>query len=192
MKAIPIQAASHGRDLPPSSWIVAHAKRIPSSGTVLDYACGSGRHALYLARLGYQVTAVDQDDQMLALLREQAATQGLIIKTQVMDLEGPTWPWASGTQFDGVIVTNYLYRPYLPRIPSLLAPGGVLLYETFTQAHAQFGKPSNPDYLLKDQELMHLAQDQGLEVLAFEDLQISSPKPACVQRLCAIQIQLNV
>ena len=184
--------ASHGRDLPPSAWIVAHAGRIRARGAVLDYACGSGRHALYLARLGYQVTAVDQDEEMLALLTHQAKAEGLSIKTQALDLEASTWPWTTQAQYDAVIVTNYLYRPYLKNIPSLLASGGVLLYETFTQAHAQFGKPSNPDYLLKDEELLHLAKDLRLEVLAFEDLQISEPKPACVQRLCAIQIQLNV
>ena len=85
------------------------------------------------------------------------------------------------------MVTNYLYRPYLDRLPEMLAKGGLLIYETFAQGNAQFGKPSNPDFLLNSGELLALASRHALKVLAYEDIYTDEPKPAMVQRLCALK-----
>jgi SAM-dependent methyltransferase len=163
-----------------SSWVARWAPTVPP-GEVLDLACGSGRHARLLAGLGHPVIALDRDAQALA----SAAGQG--IATVLHDLEAPdaAWPFAPG-RFAGVVVTNYLHRPLFGRIAAALAPDGMLVYETFARGNEIFGKPSNPDFLLNPGELLELASRGGLRVLAYEDGVIDRPKPARVQRLCAV------
>ena len=146
----------------------------------MDLACGAGRHAALMALLGHTVLAVDQDISALEGL------QNTRIHGQKEDLEGATWP-LSGQQFLGIVVTNYLYRPFLDQLPQMLGNGGVLIYETFADGNAQFGKPSNPDFLLKPGELLALAARAGLKVLAYEDIYLDQPKPAMVQRICAVK-----
>lgn len=162
-----------------SPWVARFASLVPA-GEVLDLACGYGRHAKLFAQQGHTVLAVDRDAEALAPL----ALDG--IPTLQADLEdGNPWPFA-GARFAGIVVTNYLHRPLFPAILHSLVPGGVLLMETFAQGNGQFGKPSNPDFLLAPGEL--LAATQGLHVLAYEDGYIESPKPALVQRICAIKL----
>lgn len=159
---------------------------IAAGGTVLDLAAGSGRHSLYLAKLGFSVLAVDQD--ALALEALEQSKGDLAIQTEQHDLEGSSWPLAERSGlFDAVVVTNYLYRPYLDLLPDLLAEGGVLIYETFAHGNAAFGKPSNPDFLLQTGELLHFAARHGLHVLAYSDLYQAKPKPAMVQSLCSVK-----
>jgi hypothetical protein len=100
----------------------------------------------------------------------------------VADLELGSWPYA-GERFDGIVVTNYLHRPLLPVLVRALAADGILIYETFAQGNERYGKPSNPQYLLRPGELLEAAR--GLRVLAYEDAFVSEPVPALVQRLCA-------
>ena len=167
----------------PSVWVQRFAPLIPA-GEVLDLACGTGRHSRLLADSGHPVLAVDRSAESLA----QAAGEG--ITTLRHDLESTNeaarWPFAPG-RFAGVVVTNYLFRPLLASIVDSLALNGVLIYETFAAGNAQFGKPSNPDFLLANGELLALAQSRGLRVLAYEDGYVDLPKPAMVQRLCAIK-----
>src|SRR5690242_4940934 len=124
----------------PSSWLRRCVVHIPGGCEVLDLACGSGRHTHFLAAAGYRVLAVDRDGSALARL---AAIPG--VTTLVADLEGGDWPLA-GRRFSGIVVTNYLWRPRLPNVLELLAPGGVLIYETFMVGNERYGKPSNPDF----------------------------------------------
>lgn len=165
--------------IPPSPWVVRHVQSIPARGKVLDLACGSGRHARFLAGLGYPVLAVDRDARALAGV---STIKGIM--TRQLDLEGEEWPLA-GQVFDGIVVTNYLWRPRLPDVLALLAPGGVLIYETFMVGNERFGKPSNPDFLLRPGELLGLCA--GMWIVAFEQGEIDQPKPAMVQRICAIE-----
>lgn len=159
---------------------------IPEGGRVLDLAAGSGRHSVYLAKLGFSVLAVDRDAAALKTLAQ--LNSGLAIEIEQLDLEGPAWPLADRSGlFDAVVVTNYLYRPYLPLLPDLLVEGGILIYETFAQGHAAFGKPSNPDFLLQRGELLDFAAHHGLHVLAYTDLYQAEPKPAMVQSVCAVK-----
>jgi SAM-dependent methyltransferase len=158
----------------PSTWIVRWAPLIPAGGTVLDVACGSGRHLRWLAERGYRVTGVDRDGDALA--RSQGA--GELIEA---DIEGGPWPLA-GRRFDAVIVTHYLWRPLLPTLVDCVAVGGLLLYETFAQGQERFGKPSNPNFLLRPGELLSLAA--GLHLLAYEDGVADAPTRR-VQRLGA-------
>lgn len=162
----------------PSPWVARFAAQIGAGGNVLDLACGSGRHARHLAELGYRVTALDRDEAALASL------DGLPgITPHLADVEGGPWPYHAH-RFDGIIVTNYLHRPLLPLIMNALDEGGVLIYETFMMGNERFGKPSNPHFLLRPGELLEVVR-RRLHVVAFEEGEIESPKPAVVQRLCA-------
>ena len=178
---LPTDAApTHAPLATPSAWVTRFAPLIPP-GEVLDLACGSGRHARLLAALGLSVLAVDRDAAALA----QAA--GERIETCQFDLEqGAAWPFAPG-RFTGIVVCNYLHRPLFASLLAALAPGGVLIYETFALGNAQFGKPANPDFLLAPGELLAAfgpAPDRQRRVLAYEDLYTALPKPAMVQRIC--------
>jgi SAM-dependent methyltransferase len=164
----------------PSAWVTRWAHCIPAGGRVLDLACGNGRHARHLAGLGYSVEAVDRNPGIRDLL---AGVPG--VDTRVVDLEGGGWPYW-GQQFAGVVVTNYLHRPLVPLLLDILSFGGVLIYETFALGNAQFGKPSNPAYLLQPGELLEAARNR-LRVIAYEDVVVSEPRPAAVQRMCGVR-----
>jgi SAM-dependent methyltransferase len=163
-----------------SPWVRRFASQIPKAGTVLDLACGGGRHARLLADLGYSVLAVDQNVELIT------QNPHPLISAKSLDLELDIWP-LEGSQFGGIVVTNYLYRPHLDRLPGMLSKGGALIYETFAHGNAQFGKPSNPNFLLNSGELLDFARKNGLKVLAYEDVYTDEPKPAMVQRLCALK-----
>lgn len=155
---------------------------------MLDLACGNGRHSIFLANLGFEVLGVDSNVEALVLARENAGNALQVYPQWLeMDLEGAIWPVsiADFGYWDGIVVTNYLYRPFLDILPSLLSRQGFLIYETFAQGNAKFGKPASPAFLLKPAELLLLAERTGLQVVAYEDLYTDQPKPAMVQRLCA-------
>ena len=164
--------------IPPSPWIVRHAYLLAAGGSVLDVACGGGRHVRWLQARGHGVSAVDRNAEAIEGLRD-------IASVLVADLESGPWPYAD-RQFDAVIVTNYLWRPLLPRIVQAVAPGGVLLYETFALGQASIGKPSNPDFLLRPGELLDAARP-ALRVLAYEDGYVEHPQPAYLQRIAAVR-----
>ncbi len=167
--------------IPPSPWVVAHLAQLPASGRVLDLACGSGRHARLLAAENHPVFAVDRNSEAISALGGIAG-----IAAVLMELEGEDWPLA-GQQFAGIVVTNYLWRPRLADLLALLAPGGVLIYETFMLGNEAYGKPSNPAFLLRPGELRDLAQQAGLRVIDFVEGYIAEPKPALRQAICAVR-----
>jgi len=162
-----------------SPWVGRFGAAVPA-GEVLDLACGSGRHARLFASMGHPVLAVDRDPQALAL----AAGPGITTLEIDLEAEDAHWPFEPG-RFAGIVVTNYLHRPLFADLLKSLAPNGVLIYETFALGNEAFGKPSNPAFLLRPGELLELAGQGGLHVLAFEDGVVAQPKPARVQRLCA-------
>lgn len=162
----------------PSQWVVRFAPLIPAQGRVLDVASGGGRHARYLASLGYRVEAVDRDRGLLAALAGDAG-----VRVRIADLESGAWPFMS-EKFDGIVVVNYLHRPLFPHLLAALSEPGVLIYETFARGNEKFGKPSNPDYLLEPGELLEVVRGK-LQVIAYEDLLVSDPRPAKIQRICA-------
>jgi SAM-dependent methyltransferase len=164
--------------VPPSAWLLRFAPLIAPGGTVLDLACGSGRHARYLAGLGHSVEAVDRDQRALASLAEVPG-----ITTCQADLEGGPWPYFNRV-FDGVVVTNFLFRPLLPHLLAAVAEDGVLIYETFMAGNEAFGPPTNGAYLLRSGELLEVVR-RRLTVIAFEQGEVETPRRAMVQRLCA-------
>jgi SAM-dependent methyltransferase len=159
-----------------SPWIQRWSHLVPAGGTVLDVACGRGRHLRWFAARGHAVVGVDRDAEALASL----AGVGEIVQA---DIENGPWPLA-GRQFQAVVVTNYLWRPLFPLFLAALAEGGVLLHETFAQGNETVGKPSRPDFLLVPGEL--LGAYAGLRVVAFEDGFLDGP-PRFVQRIAAVR-----
>jgi SAM-dependent methyltransferase len=156
-----------------SPWVVRWAPLI-ARGTVLDVACGEGRHARYFLDRGLDVVAIDRTAQDIPGARFIQA-----------DLEnGSPWPLV-GEQFDGVVVTNYLHRPLFETLRASLKAGAVLIYETFMLGNERFGRPSNPVFLLRPGELLQAFA--GLDVQGFEEGEVALPKPAMIQRLCAVQ-----
>jgi SAM-dependent methyltransferase len=136
---------------PPSDWVVRWTPLLPPAAQVLDVACGHGRHVRWLAAAGHCVTAVDRDPALLAPLAPLA-------HIRVADLEAEPWPWP-GRRFDAVVVTHYLWRALFPALKAAVAPGGLLIYETFAQAHAALGRPRRPEFLLRPGELIEVFRD---------------------------------
>lgn len=169
-----------GGPLAPSGWVVRFAPLLRAGGEVLDFACGGGRHARWLAERGFHVEAVDRNVDALASLATVAGLQ-----MREADLENGPWPYR-GRQFDGIVVTNYLFRPRLADLLDCLVPGGVLIYETFMLGNERHGKPSNPDFLLRPGELLDRLHD-GYLIVAFEQGEVALPRPAVVQRVCAVR-----
>lgn len=177
---VPNPSAASDLPLEPSAWIARFAPLIAPGGRALDLACGHGRHALLLASLGLRVTALDRAAQALAGLRGHPGMEVL-----EADLEAGAWPLA-GRSFDGIVVANYLHRPLFPLLAGALAEGGVLIYETFMIGNERFGRPANPDFLLRPGELLDVFGNT-LHIVAFEQGEVAQPKPAMVQRLCAVR-----
>jgi SAM-dependent methyltransferase len=165
----------HGNE-PPSAWVRRWTHLIRAGGTVLDVACGHGRHLRWLAERGHRVTGVDRSPEAIAAV----APLGRAV---LADIENGPWP-LDGETFDAVVVTNYLWRPLLPLIVASVAPGGVLLYETFASGHETVGRPARPDFLLQPGEL--LSATKGLRTVAYEDGFEPSPD-RFVQRIVAVR-----
>jgi SAM-dependent methyltransferase len=152
---------------------------VPAGGTVLDLACGRGRHLRWFAGRGARVTGVDRNAEALAALAE-------VGECVLADIEQGPWP-LPGRRFDAVVVTNYLWRALLPTIVASVAPGGVLIYETFAQGHETVGRPSRPDFLLRPGELLETVRAE-LRVIGYEDGFLAQPE-RFVQRIAAVREQ---
>ena len=160
----------------PSEWVQRFAHLLPAGAQVLDVACGNGRHASFLAALGHHVTGIDRNPQALAQLPAS-------VRAIEADIENGPWP-LPGQQFDAVVVTNYLWRPLWPQVLGSVRDGGLLIYETFGQGNAAYGKPSRPDFLLAPGELLQVCS--GWQVVVYEHGLRHSPERV-VQRIAAVK-----
>ena len=165
----------HGTENP-SAWLQRWAHLIAPGSRVLDVACGAGRHMRWLAAQGHEVTGVDRNPDAVALAQAFG-------DVTCADIENGPWPFP-GQSYGAVIVTHYLWRPLLPLIVQSIAPGGVLIYETFAAGNETVGKPSRPDFLLQPGELLRATE--GLHTVAYED-GFESPPDRFVQRIAAVR-----
>lgn len=165
----------------PSEWVCRWSHLVPQGAAVLDVACGGGRHLRWFQARGHAVTGIDRDP-----LAVQAAAQ--VGEAIAADIENGPWPLA-GRAFGAVVVTNYLWRPLLPAIVDSVAPGGVLLYETFASGNETVGRPARPDFLLRPGEL--LTACAALRVVAYEDGFLDAPA-RFVQRITAVRVAEDV
>jgi SAM-dependent methyltransferase len=170
--------ASHQASAGPSPWILRFAGQVPAGRRVADIACGGGRHGRLFLAQGHPVLFVDRDVSGVADLTGRPDAE--IVEA---NLEQGGWP-LTGWDFAGVAVTNYLWRPILPRIIDLVEPGGLLLYETFALGNEAFGRPRNPDFLLRPGELLEAVRGR-LDVLAYQQRVIGAPRPAVIQHIAA-------
>jgi SAM-dependent methyltransferase len=170
----------HGMEQP-SAWVQRWSHLVREGGVVLDVACGYGRHARWFHGRNHPLVLVDRSQEAMDAIT--TAIPASACEAVVADIEGGPWPFA-GREFDAVVVTNYLWRPLLPTLLASLAPGGVLIYETFTQGNETVGKPSRPDFLLRPAELLGVCQ--GLRVVAFEEGFHKNP-PRFIQRIAAVR-----
>lgn len=170
----------HGQE-PTSAWVERWSHLVPQGATVLDVACGHGRHMRHFASLGHKVVGVDRNPDAIA----EVSTLGEAI---CADIENGPWPF-EGRQFGAVIVTNYLWRALWPHILNNLALDGVLIYETFAAGNETVGKPSRPDFLLQTGELLKVCQN--LRIVAFDEGFLTSPD-RFVQRIVAVRANPDV
>lgn len=161
----------------PSGWVRRFAHLVAPGGAVLDVACGGGRHARFFRDRGHPVTAIDRKLDGMAGVDD--------IELVEADLEAAPWP-LPGQRFAGIVVTNYLHRPLLAGLAEALAPGGVLLYETFVVGQGEFGRPSSENYLLRPNELLRVFEPT-LTIVGFEHGIDYAPNPKAVQRLAAVK-----
>lgn len=164
-----------------SPWVERFLPLLPPTGTVLDLAAGRGRHTRLLRRAGHHVVAVDRETSGLDDLRADVAVE--VVRA---DLEAAPWPLPRRS-FDGIVVTNYLHRPLFPRLLDGLRTGGVLIYETYARGQQRFGRPTNPEFLLRPGELLEVVRGR-LTVVAYEDLVVA--RPARLQRVVAVHGEL--
>jgi SAM-dependent methyltransferase len=165
----------HGTEAP-SVWVRRWSHLVASGGHVLDVACGQGRHMRWFAGRGHRVTGIDRSPEAIAAV----APLGRAIEA---DIENGPWP-LPGERFAALVITNYLWRPLWPALLDSLAPGGVLLWETFSVDHATVGRPSRPEFLLQHGELLTLCQ--SLRVVAYEDGFVQQPE-RFIQRVAAVR-----
>ena len=179
-----LSAAHSPQRAAPSAWVSRWSHLVTPGATVLDVACGAGRHLAWFAGRGHQVVGIDRDISAARDLEH-------VVQLVEADIESGPWPLAGegGPQvFAAVVVTNYLWRPLLPTLLHSLAPGGLLIYETFAAGNETVGRPSRPDFLLQRGELLEVCKD--LRVVAFEDGFLPSPD-RFVQRIAAVRPELK-
>lgn len=168
-----------------SAWVKRWSHLVPPQSSVLDVACGHGRHMLWFGQLGHAVTGIDRSPEAIEAVC--GLGQGILA-----DIETGPWPLIQSGRvkpFNAVVVTNYLWRPLFAVLRQSLAPGGILIYETFARGNETVGKPSRPDFLLQPGEL--LREFAGLRVVAYEDGFLDD-SPRFVQRLCAVCEETSV
>ena len=173
--------------MPASGWVQRWSHLIKPQGVVLDVACGRGRHARWFYDQKHALALVDISQDAIDSIAQAIPIPSHRCEAVVADIENEPWPFA-GRQFDAVVVTNYLWRALMPTLLASLAPGGVLIYETFAQGNGTVGKPSRPDFLLHTGELLQVCS--SLRIVAFEEGFHAGPdgqSPRFVQRITAVR-----
>ncbi len=142
--------------LQPAQFLVDNITLLPK-GRVFDVAMGNGRNAVYLARMGFNIEGVDISSEAVSDALELARKAGVAIRVETVDLEAE-YSIKKGA-YSVIICFNYLQRSLIAQIKDGLKEGGVVVYETYIVDQAKFGRPKNPDYLLRHNELLEMFRD---------------------------------
>lgn len=133
------------------------------AGTGLDIACGAGRDMIYLAQHGWQMTGIDRSGDSLQRVVDLAHYNQVDVQTMQRNLETGEDPFTDITDhsIDLICVARYLHRPLFPYFKRLLNTGGVIIYQTFMEGSEKstIGRPRNPNFLLKPNELAQIFSD---------------------------------
>ena len=143
---------------------LSELERAAEEAPVLDLACGSGRNGLSLIDQGIPVVFADRDPAALAAVQQSLIDRGRgdsehLFTLWPVDLEAPAGKPLADQKYAGILVFRYLHRPLFEGIKQAVCPGGVVIYETFTVDQVQFGRPRNPDFLLRHGELAAIFSD---------------------------------
>lgn len=152
----------------PAALITGLDELLPRRGRALDVAGGAGRHAVWLARRGLDVTLVDVSPVGVDLARQAAAAAGVALDARVLDLERereslPPGPW------DLIVDFHYLQRSLFPALAAALAPGGLLVFVQPTRSNLERHPRPGPAHLLDDGELARIAASLPLEVVRLDE-----------------------
>ncbi|MFD2230413.1 hypothetical protein [Alkalimarinus sediminis] len=161
---------------------LAELEQCATQGSILDLACGQGRNGLFLANKGLGVTFADRSENSLDQVSQTLSAIGGSSQLWPVDLELPGKNPFEGTQFSAALVFRYLYRPLIPQLMEAIIPGGIVIYETFTLENRQFGRPNNPQFLLKSGELEDWFNEW--ETLHYFEGVLSDPDRAIAQIVC--------
>jgi len=161
--------------------VTESASYLTKPSRILDLACGGGRNGQHLLSLGHNVVFLDKDIAGLSHLKCKPNAE--IIEA---DLEnGDPWPLGD-RKFDAVLVVNYLWRPIMGDIINSVIGGGVLIYETFGVGNEKYGRPSNPKFLLSENEMPNMLMD-NFDIVRYQHGFVESPKPAIKQSVIALK-----
>lgn len=166
----------------PASLLLDHMElliKLDRSNPVLDLACGSGRNGLALAAHGIPVVFADKSADLLLGIEQNLAKNDFQGRIWQVDLEQPGGNPFAGQHFSAIIVFRYLHRPLFPALKNAVMPGGLVIYETFTVENRRFGRPNNPDFLLKHNELKE--EFQGWEIITHFEGRLENPDRVCAQ-----------
>ena len=166
----------------PEPWVLHATHLVPPRAPIVDIACGGGRHARWFLANDHQATLIDRDVSAVADLRNDVGAT--IVSADLESSHVDILHIIPPARFGGVIVVNFLWRPLMSAIVEAVAPGGVLIYQTFAVGNARHGKPSNPDYLLRPGELLDAVSGR-LEVLRYEHGEDLLDRPVTIQRIVA-------
>jgi tellurite methyltransferase len=169
----------------PATLLIAHSDLFTPDtivGPILDLAGGYGHNGLFLAKKGLQVTICDVSEEALERARKSALKEGLKVNIWQVDLEAEHVNPFDEKAYGGILIFRYLHRPLIPCIKKALRGDGILIYETFTVKHSRFGKPHNPDFLLKEGELKDWFK--GWQIIYYFEGILSNPKRAAAQIVC--------
>jgi tellurite methyltransferase len=170
--------------MPPDSLLINHAFLLRGEnleGPVLDLASGKGQNGLYVAELGLPVILADRNPEALQAAQKTAYGRGLQVTFWEVDLETGQNP-LKGDHYRAILVFRYLHRPLIPCIKKAIKPGGILIYETFTNKQPCYGRPHNPDHLLKPEELLIWFKDW--EVIHYFEGLLEDPPRSMAQLVC--------
>ena len=164
-----------------SSWVKKNFKNLPQNCHLLDLACGYGQHSILAQKLGLRVTATDIDASKLINLKNFKN-----ITTVRVDIENKQNYWLfKNNFFDVILISKYLFRPILNNIFDSIKYDGYLLYETFSEENKKFGKPNNPEYLLKQGELLNFSKKKKMKIIEYEEIIITQKHSKAIQRIFA-------